>query len=175
MYLWLLLRGTFDPHAPRWCRPQQGRGCCASCWSTVPSRTSCRSGWSFSIEYEELLIRGAPLGVGYWKKRAGGARRPTSVMSRPDALGSPSPTVQQPQWVSESPFSAAVRVGSSELLGAVWDLHDNALTRGDKWRCTNGFRRYPSRQRRVRRNPSLSAHAALALRARVRVGGSHPR
>jgi hypothetical protein len=48
-------------------------------------------------------------------------------LSRPTALGSPSPTVQQHQGAFESPFSAAVRVpgfgrrhlgrGSSELLG----------------------------------------------------------
>jgi len=48
-------------------------------------------------------------------------------LSRPDALGSPSPTLQQHQWAFESPFSPAVRVagfagrllgpGSSELLG----------------------------------------------------------
>ena len=38
-------------------------------------------------------------------------------LSRPDALGSPSPTLQQLQCAFESPFSAAVRVGSSELFG----------------------------------------------------------
>ena len=38
-------------------------------------------------------------------------------LSRPDALGSPSPTLQPIQRQLESPFSAAVRVGSSELLG----------------------------------------------------------
>jgi len=38
-------------------------------------------------------------------------------LSRPDALGSPSPTLQPFQRQLSLPFSAAVRVGSSELLG----------------------------------------------------------
>ena len=40
-------------------------------------------------------------------------------LSRPDALGSPLPTLLQHQWGFEWPFSAAVRVGSSELLGGL--------------------------------------------------------
>ena len=38
-------------------------------------------------------------------------------LSRPTALGSPSPTLRQHHWAFESPFSPAVRVGSIELLG----------------------------------------------------------
>jgi len=37
-------------------------------------------------------------------------------LSRPDYLGSPSPTLQQLQWALESPLSPAVRVHSSELI-----------------------------------------------------------
>jgi hypothetical protein len=37
-------------------------------------------------------------------------------LSRPAALGSPPPTLPHHQWAFESPFSAAVEVGSSELL-----------------------------------------------------------
>ena len=39
-------------------------------------------------------------------------------LSRPTALGSPSPTLRQSQCAFEAPFSRAVEVGSSELLGA---------------------------------------------------------
>ena len=38
-------------------------------------------------------------------------------LSRPDALGLPRHTLRHLQREFESPFSAAVRVGSSELLG----------------------------------------------------------
>jgi hypothetical protein len=38
-------------------------------------------------------------------------------LSRPTALGSSLPTVQQHQCAFESPFARAVRVGSIELLG----------------------------------------------------------
>ena len=39
-------------------------------------------------------------------------------LSRLTALGSPFPTLSQHQWAFESPFSPAVEVGSSELLGS---------------------------------------------------------
>ena len=38
-------------------------------------------------------------------------------LSRPTVIGSPSPTLARHQWAFASPFSAAGRVGSSELLG----------------------------------------------------------
>ena len=54
--------------------------------------------------------------------------RPNGLeLSRPHALGSPRSTVQPLQREFESPFSAAARVGSSEMLGirrgGVWELN----------------------------------------------------
>jgi len=62
-------------------------------------------------------------------------------LSRPTALGSPSRTLLQHQWAFESPFSRAVEVGSSELLGRPKALRSLAEVADEPRDCSAGYLR----------------------------------